>query len=153
MPFGNKSDTKKAGVFLIFIKDAASRQFNVPRNDKPTPASAKKQHRSWIGKFPLTILVAHSPQPTGDYVRIPGDLSMPILRFNSASNSPPPPRQLPAMAATGLIDPTRPGRYPVILSDALLGKPSKEAYTGIRCRLPPLPRPLPRPLHPRSRNR
>ncbi|GAB1312121.1 hypothetical protein MFIFM68171_02331 [Madurella fahalii] len=36
------------------------------------------------------------------------------------------------MAAAGLIDPTKPGRYPVILSDALLGKPSKEAYTGIR---------------------
>ncbi|KAK4125019.1 hypothetical protein N657DRAFT_689390 [Parathielavia appendiculata] len=36
------------------------------------------------------------------------------------------------MAASGLIDPTKPGKYPVILSDALLGKPSKETYTGIR---------------------
>ncbi|AEO65077.1 uncharacterized protein THITE_2111676 [Thermothielavioides terrestris NRRL 8126] len=36
------------------------------------------------------------------------------------------------MAASGIIDPTKAGKYPVILSDALLGKPSKETYTGIR---------------------
>ena len=47
-----------------------------------------------------------------------------------------------AMAASssgaGLpIDPTKPGKYPVILSDALLGKPSKEAYTGVRCEFLP----------------
>ncbi|KAL1882085.1 hypothetical protein VTK73DRAFT_2494 [Phialemonium thermophilum] len=35
-------------------------------------------------------------------------------------------------AAQGIIDPTKPGKYPVILSDALLGKPSSETYTGIR---------------------
>ncbi|KAL2136395.1 hypothetical protein VTI74DRAFT_3829 [Chaetomium olivicolor] len=36
------------------------------------------------------------------------------------------------MAAPGIIDPTKAGQYPVILSDALLGKPSKETYTGVR---------------------
>ncbi|KAK3298262.1 RNA polymerase II transcription elongation factor-domain-containing protein [Chaetomium fimeti] len=36
------------------------------------------------------------------------------------------------MAAPGVLDPTKSGQYPVILSDALLGKPSKETYTGIR---------------------
>ncbi|KAL2263625.1 hypothetical protein VTK26DRAFT_5888 [Humicola hyalothermophila] len=36
------------------------------------------------------------------------------------------------MAATGVIDPTKPGKYPVILSDELLGKPSQETYTGVR---------------------
>ncbi|KAK3695478.1 RNA polymerase II transcription elongation factor-domain-containing protein [Podospora appendiculata] len=36
------------------------------------------------------------------------------------------------MAASGAIDPTKAGKYPVILSDALLGKPSKETYTGVR---------------------
>ncbi|KAK4102060.1 hypothetical protein N658DRAFT_495407 [Parathielavia hyrcaniae] len=36
------------------------------------------------------------------------------------------------MAASGLIDPTKAGKYPVILSDALLGKTSKETYGGIR---------------------
>ncbi|KAL2180810.1 RNA polymerase II transcription elongation factor-domain-containing protein [Thermothelomyces heterothallicus CBS 202.75] len=36
------------------------------------------------------------------------------------------------MAAQGVLDPTKPGQYPVILSDALLGKPSKDAYVGIR---------------------
>jgi hypothetical protein len=59
---------------------------------------------------------------------------MPILRFSSASISPPPPRQQRTMAASGIVDPTKPGKYPVILSDALLGKPSKEAYTAIRCK-------------------
>jgi hypothetical protein len=38
-----------------------------------------------------------------------------------------------AMAAPGVLDPTKAGQYPVILSDELLGKPSKETYTGIRC--------------------
>ncbi|KAK4145388.1 RNA polymerase II transcription elongation factor-domain-containing protein [Dichotomopilus funicola] len=36
------------------------------------------------------------------------------------------------MAAQGLLDPTKTGKYPVILSDALLGKSSKETYTGVR---------------------
>ncbi|KAK0729723.1 RNA polymerase II transcription elongation factor-domain-containing protein [Lasiosphaeris hirsuta] len=36
------------------------------------------------------------------------------------------------MAAPGTIDPTKPAKYPIILSDALLGKSSKETYTGIR---------------------
>ena len=38
------------------------------------------------------------------------------------------------MASQGILDPTKPGQYPVILSDELLGKPSKAGnYTGIRC--------------------
>ncbi|KAI0476124.1 hypothetical protein GGR56DRAFT_641304 [Xylariaceae sp. FL0804] len=37
-----------------------------------------------------------------------------------------------ASLAAGIVDPTKAGRYPVVLSDALLGKTSKEAYTGIR---------------------
>ncbi|KAK0628177.1 RNA polymerase II transcription elongation factor-domain-containing protein [Bombardia bombarda] len=36
------------------------------------------------------------------------------------------------MAASGMIDPTKAGKYPIILSDALLGKPSKETYTAVR---------------------
>ncbi|KAK3331018.1 RNA polymerase II transcription elongation factor-domain-containing protein [Apodospora peruviana] len=36
------------------------------------------------------------------------------------------------MAAAGMIDPTKAGKYPIILSDALLGKPSKESYTAVR---------------------
>ncbi|KAM7205590.1 hypothetical protein V8F33_000916 [Rhypophila sp. PSN 637] len=39
------------------------------------------------------------------------------------------------MAAKGpgsVIDPTKAAKYPIILSDALLGKPSKETYTGVR---------------------
>ncbi|KAK4043785.1 RNA polymerase II transcription elongation factor-domain-containing protein [Parachaetomium inaequale] len=36
------------------------------------------------------------------------------------------------MAAPGILDPTKVGQYPVILSDALLGKPSTETYTGVR---------------------
>ncbi|RSL92229.1 hypothetical protein CDV31_015259 [Fusarium ambrosium] len=36
------------------------------------------------------------------------------------------------MAASGLIDPTKTGNYPVILGDALLGKASNEIFTGIR---------------------
>ena len=35
--------------------------------------------------------------------------------------------------ASGSIDVDKPGKYPIVLSDALLGKPSKEVYTGIRC--------------------
>lgn len=37
------------------------------------------------------------------------------------------------MAASGLIDPTKTGNYPVILGDALLGKASDGIFTGIRC--------------------
>ena len=33
----------------------------------------------------------------------------------------------------GVVDPTKAGKYPVILSDALLGKSSKESFTGIQC--------------------
>lgn len=48
-----------------------------------------------------------------------------------------------ASTAQGIIDPTKPGKYPIVLSDALLGKPSKESYTGIRCKqLPIEPFPL-----------
>ncbi|KAM7208907.1 hypothetical protein V8F20_000785 [Naviculisporaceae sp. PSN 640] len=37
------------------------------------------------------------------------------------------------MAAQGsTIDPTKAAKYPIILSDALLGKASKETYTGVR---------------------
>ncbi|KAH8662284.1 RNA polymerase II transcription elongation factor-domain-containing protein [Xylariales sp. PMI_506] len=36
------------------------------------------------------------------------------------------------MASPGIIDPTKVGRYPVVLSDALLGKKSKEVYTGVK---------------------
>ncbi|KAK3363600.1 RNA polymerase II transcription elongation factor-domain-containing protein [Lasiosphaeria hispida] len=36
------------------------------------------------------------------------------------------------MAAPGTVDPTKSAKYPIILSDALLGKSSKETYTGIR---------------------
>lgn len=38
------------------------------------------------------------------------------------------------MASAGLLDPTKAGKYPVILSDALLGKDSGELYTGVRCK-------------------
>jgi hypothetical protein len=37
------------------------------------------------------------------------------------------------MAFSG-IDIDKPGKYPIVLSDALLGKTDKEVYTGIRCR-------------------
>ncbi|KAI1352611.1 RNA polymerase II transcription elongation factor-domain-containing protein [Xylaria sp. FL0043] len=37
-----------------------------------------------------------------------------------------------ASLATGIIDPTKVGKYRVVLSDALLGKDPKEVYTGIR---------------------
>ncbi|OIW31175.1 hypothetical protein CONLIGDRAFT_303139 [Coniochaeta ligniaria NRRL 30616] len=36
------------------------------------------------------------------------------------------------MAAASMVDPTKAAKYPVVLSDALLGKASKETYTGIR---------------------
>ena len=38
------------------------------------------------------------------------------------------------MASGRLLDPTKAGKYPVILSDALLGKDSGELYTGVRCK-------------------
>ncbi|KAH9888669.1 hypothetical protein F4778DRAFT_754891 [Xylariomycetidae sp. FL2044] len=34
--------------------------------------------------------------------------------------------------AQGMVDPTKAGKYPVVLSDALLGKESNEIYTGVR---------------------
>ncbi|KAF3019877.1 hypothetical protein E8E14_013761 [Neopestalotiopsis sp. 37M] len=45
------------------------------------------------------------------------------------------------MAAAGIIDPTKVGKYPVVLSDALLGKRSSEVYTGIRYNHRPDPAP------------
>ncbi|TVY80270.1 hypothetical protein LSUE1_G006881, partial [Lachnellula suecica] len=37
-----------------------------------------------------------------------------------------------AAVAAGSVDIDKPGKYPIVLSDALLGKASKEVYTGIR---------------------
>ncbi|KAL7621288.1 hypothetical protein AAE478_008607 [Parahypoxylon ruwenzoriense] len=37
-----------------------------------------------------------------------------------------------ASLAAGIVDPTKAGKYPVILSDALLGKDPKEVLTGVR---------------------
>ncbi|XDG07632.1 hypothetical protein ABKA04_007247 [Annulohypoxylon sp. FPYF3050] len=37
-----------------------------------------------------------------------------------------------ASLAAGIVDPTKAGKYPVVLSDALLGKDSKEVFTGVR---------------------
>ncbi|KAI1122814.1 RNA polymerase II transcription elongation factor-domain-containing protein [Nemania abortiva] len=37
-----------------------------------------------------------------------------------------------ASLAAGIVDPTKAGKYRVVLSDALLGKDPKELYTGIR---------------------
>ncbi|CAJ2503847.1 Uu.00g112410.m01.CDS01 [Anthostomella pinea] len=37
-----------------------------------------------------------------------------------------------ASLAAGIVDPTKAGKYPVVLSDALLGKDPKEVYTGVR---------------------
>ncbi|KAJ8126649.1 hypothetical protein O1611_g6989 [Lasiodiplodia mahajangana] len=43
-------------------------------------------------------------------------------------------RRKPSMAslAAGIVDPTKAGKYRVVLSDALMGKDPKELYTGIR---------------------
>jgi hypothetical protein len=40
-----------------------------------------------------------------------------------------------ATLTAGSIDVDKPGKYPIVLSDALLGKSSKEVFTGIRCML------------------
>lgn len=45
------------------------------------------------------------------------------------------------MAAPGTVDPSKAGKYPIFLSDELLGKTSKETYTGIRCEHPSLQSP------------
>jgi hypothetical protein len=37
--------------------------------------------------------------------------------------------------AGGSVDISVPGKYPIVLSDALLGKGSKESFTSIRCKL------------------
>src|SRR5690606_25772135 len=43
----------------------------------------------------------------------------------------------------GVIDPTRAGKYPVVLSDALLGGPGKNVFTDMRCTfIPSLQGPL-----------
>lgn len=39
-----------------------------------------------------------------------------------------------ASLAPGMVDPTKAGKYPVILSDELLGKPSHDTYTGVQCK-------------------
>lgn len=39
-----------------------------------------------------------------------------------------------AAVAAGSVDIDKPGKYPIVLSDALLGKASKDVFTGIRCR-------------------
>lgn len=36
---------------------------------------------------------------------------------------------------TTAIDWDKPGKYPVVLSDALLGKSTNNTYTGVRCKL------------------
>ena len=41
--------------------------------------------------------------------------------------------------AAGTIDVDKPGKYPIVLSDALLGKVAKDVYTGIRCTWLPSP--------------
>lgn len=33
----------------------------------------------------------------------------------------------------GVLDPTKPREYPIVLSDALLGKTSHETFTGVKC--------------------
>jgi hypothetical protein len=38
-----------------------------------------------------------------------------------------------ASLVAGIVDPTKTGKYPVVLSDALMGKSSKEIYTGVKC--------------------
>ncbi|KAI0118419.1 RNA polymerase II transcription elongation factor-domain-containing protein [Nemania sp. FL0031] len=43
-----------------------------------------------------------------------------------------------ASLAAGIVDPTKVGKYRVVLSDALLGKDPKELYTGIRYNHKPL---------------
>lgn len=44
-------------------------------------------------------------------------------------------RSAMAAAATppGVVDPTKPAKYPIILSDALLGKSPKEILTALKC--------------------
>ena len=37
--------------------------------------------------------------------------------------------------AGGSVDISVPGKYPIVLSDALLGKGSKESFTSVRCKL------------------
>ncbi|ROW10605.1 hypothetical protein VMCG_01600 [Cytospora schulzeri] len=46
-------------------------------------------------------------------------------------------------AVPGVVDSTKPKSYPVILSDALLGKTPREAITAIRCEQEPAPTPPP----------
>ena len=45
--------------------------------------------------------------------------------------------QLPSLVTigtmAGVVDPTVNGNYPIILGDGLLGKPSNDIFTGIRC--------------------
>lgn len=33
----------------------------------------------------------------------------------------------------GLVDPTKTGKYPVLLSDTLLGRTQKDVFTSVRC--------------------
>lgn len=41
-----------------------------------------------------------------------------------------------ALAAKGWIDPTKLGKFRVVLSDSLRGKPSSEIYTAVQCKHP-----------------
>jgi hypothetical protein len=46
-----------------------------------------------------------------------------------------------ATTMSGSIDLDKPAKYPVVLSDALMGRGSKEIFTSIRCKIkhyPPL---------------
>lgn len=40
---------------------------------------------------------------------------------------------------SAIIDPTKAGKYPVVLSDALLGGPGKNVFTDMRCTFYPSP--------------
>jgi hypothetical protein len=37
--------------------------------------------------------------------------------------------------AAAAIDFEKPGKYPIVLSDALLGKSTNSIYTGVRCKI------------------
>jgi len=77
-----------------------------------TPISYGPQH---YHATPLSRLVADSPFTQH---------SRPFACDTSATSV--------TMALAGMIDPTKVGKYPVVLSDALLGREPKETYTGIR---------------------
>lgn len=49
------------------------------------------------------------------------------------------PRTQHTAAMSQVIDPTKAGKYPVVLSDALLGGPAQNVFTNIRCMPSPFP--------------